>query len=180
MWWGPCAPPAPTTLTVQPSSAHASPNESGRFLSGPGGSPLDRFAIAAAFLGSLIVFGLLRTIGGDVALIMLGQEAAPGAYEALRVELGLDQPWYTQYFDWLIGVFTGDLGTSYSVRFDIYEEIVRWLEPTALLAFGSLALSVPLALVLGTYSAIKVKKIRGGVVDVLSQIGLPYRPSGPA
>jgi len=128
--------------------------------------------LLAAFLGSLIVFGLLRTIGGDVALIMLGQEAAPGAYEALRAELGLDQPWYSQYGDWLVGVFSGDLGTSYSARFDIYEEIVRRLEPTALLAFGSLVLSIPLALALGTYSAIKVKKIRGGVVDVLSQIGI--------
>ena len=128
--------------------------------------------LLAATLGSLIVFGLLRSIGGDVALVMLGQEAAPGAYEALQVELGLDQPWQVQYADWLGGVFTGDLGTSYSARFDIYDEILRRLGPTALLAFGSLLLSAPLALALGTYSAIKVKKIRGGVVDVLSQIGI--------
>lgn len=128
--------------------------------------------LLAALLGSLVVFGLLRTIGGDVALIILGQQAAPGAYETLRADLGLDQPWFLQYVDWLGGVFTGDLGTSYSARFDIFDEIMRRLGPTALLAFGSLAISVPLALALGTYSAIKVKKIRGGVVDVLSQIGI--------
>lgn len=128
--------------------------------------------LLAAFLGSLLVFGLLRTIGGDVALIILGQQAAPGAYETLRAELGLDRPWYTQYWDWLTGVFTGDLGTSYSARFDIFDEITRRLEPTVLLAFGALIVSIPLALALGTYSAIKVKKIRGGVVDVFSQIGI--------
>jgi len=128
--------------------------------------------LLAATLGSLVVFGLLRSIGGDVALIMLGQEAAPGAYEALRTELGLDQAWYIQYAEWLGGVFTGDLGTSYSARFDIYDEILRRLGPTTLLAFGSLFLSAPLALALGTYSAIQVKKVRGGVVDVLSQIGI--------
>lgn len=128
--------------------------------------------ILAAVLGSLIVFGLLRTIGGDVALVMLGQEATAEAYEALRAELNLDRPWYLQYGDWITGVATGDLGTSYSARFDIYDEIMRRLAPTALLAFGSLAISIPLALVLGTYSAIKAKKLRGGVVDVLSQIGI--------
>ncbi len=128
--------------------------------------------VLAALLGSLVVFALLRTIGGDVALIILGQDAQPGAYEALRADLGLDQPWFTQYFDWLVGVFSGDLGTSYSSRFDIFDEILRRLQPTALLAFGSLLVSIPLALVLGTYSAIKVNKFRGGVVDVLSQIGI--------
>lgn len=128
--------------------------------------------VLAAGLGSLVVFGLLRLIGGDVALMILGQEAQPGAYEILREQLNLNQPWYQQYFDWLLGVFTGDLGTSYSARFDIYEEVLRRLGPTTLLAFGSLLISIPLALVLGTYSAIQVKKLRGGVVDVLSQIGI--------
>lgn len=128
--------------------------------------------VLAAILGSLVVFGLLRTIGGDVALIILGQEAAPGAYETLRAELGLDQPWYEQYFEWLGGVFTGDLGTSYSARFDIYDEILRRLGPTVLLAFGALFISIPLALILGTYSAINSRKLRGGAVDVFSQIGI--------
>lgn len=128
--------------------------------------------LLAAVLGSLVVFGLLRTIGGDVALVILGQDAAPGAYEVLREQLGLNQPWYLQYVDWLGGVFTGDLGTSYSSRFDIFDEILRRLGPTTILAFGSLMISAPLALVLGTYSAIQNKKVRGGVVDVLSQIGI--------
>ncbi|MEX2423289.1 MAG: ABC transporter permease [Acidimicrobiia bacterium] len=128
--------------------------------------------VLAAILGSLVVFGMLRTIGGDVALIILGQEAAPGAYDALRESLGLDRPWYVQYVEWLGGVFTGDLGASYAARFDIFDEILRRLGPTTLLAFGSLLISAPLALILGTYSAIQVKKVRGGIVDVFSQIGI--------
>jgi len=128
--------------------------------------------ILAALLGSLIVFALLRSIGGDVALLILGQDANPGAYEVLREQLGLDRPWYVQYFEWLGGVFTGDLGSSYAARFNIYDEILRRLGPTTMLAFGSLLISIPLALILGTYSAIQTKKLRGGVVDVLSQIGI--------
>lgn len=126
----------------------------------------------AALIGATLVFGLLRTIGGDVALIILGDEASDEAYEALRDELGLNDPWYIQYTDWLTGAATGDLGTSYSARFDISEEIQRRMGPTVLLAFASFGLSAPLALVLGTYSAINSKKIRGGILDVFSQLGI--------
>jgi peptide/nickel transport system permease protein len=128
--------------------------------------------LIAALLGATIVFGLLRSLGGDVALIILGDEASPEAYEQLREELGLNEPWYVQYTDWVTGVATGDLGTSYSARFDIAEEIKRRMGPTVLLAFASFGISAPLALVLGTYSAIHSKKLRGGVVDVLSQLGI--------
>lgn len=128
--------------------------------------------LLAAFVGSLIVFGLLQSIGGDVAHIILGQYATAGALEALQEELGLNDPWYVRYFRWLGGVFVGDLGVSYSARFDIFDEIVRRFEPTAILSFGSLILSMPIALALGTYAAIHSKKVRGGLVDVASQIGM--------
>ncbi len=128
--------------------------------------------LLAAFVGSLVVFTLLRSIGGDVAHIILGQYATEGALEALQQELGLNEPWYVQYIEWLGGVFKGDLGVSYSARFDIFDEIVRRFTPTAILSFGSLLLSMPIALALGTYAAIHSKKIRGGLVDVASQIGM--------
>lgn len=128
--------------------------------------------LLAAFVGSLVVFGLLQSVGGDVAHIILGQYATPGALEALREELGLNDPWYVQYLSWLGGVLTGDLGTSYSARFDIFDEIVRRFEPTLILSFGSLLLSMPIALALGTYAALNAKNVRGGLVDVGSQVGM--------
>jgi len=128
--------------------------------------------LLAAFVGSLIVFALLRSLGGDVAHIILGQYATEGALEALQKELGLNAPWYEQYFKWLGGVFTGNLGVSYASRFDIFHEIVRRMVPTAILSFGSLLLSMPIALALGTYAAIHSKKARGGLVDVASQVGM--------
>lgn len=123
-------------------------------------------------MGSLVVFLLLHSIGGDVALIIAGENANPALIEALREELGLNDPLYVQYLSWLGGVLTGDLGTSYAARFDIYEEILRRLAPTLLLTFGSLFLAVPLALYFGTYSAIHSKTVRAGILDVLSQIGI--------
>lgn len=123
-------------------------------------------------MGSLVVFLLLHSIGGDVAVIIAGENANPALIEALREELGLNDPLYVQYLSWLGGVLTGDLGTSYAARFDIYQEILRRLAPTLLLTFGSLFLAVPLALYFGTYSAIHSKTVRAGILDVLSQIGI--------
>jgi peptide/nickel transport system permease protein len=125
----------------------------------------------AAFVGSLVVFTLVNTLGGDVVTVMLGREAAPGDVEFMREELGLDRPLVVQYLDWLRGVVTGDLGTSYGMGYDIFDEIVRRMGPTLMLTIGGLLVSIPLALLLGTYSAINAKKVRGGVVDVFAQIG---------
>ncbi len=125
----------------------------------------------AAFVGSLVVFTLVNTLGGDVVTVMLGREAAPGDVEFMREELGLDRPLVVQYFDWLRGVATGNLGTSYGMGYDIFDEIVRRMGPTLMLTIGGLLVSIPLSLLLGTYSAINAKKVRGGLVDVFAQIG---------
>lgn len=128
--------------------------------------------VISALMGSLAIFGLLRMLGGDVALMILGPEAAPGAVTALRDELGLNRSWFVQYFDWISGFFTGSLGRSYAGGYDIFEQIVVRAGPTALLAFGSLFFSILLALAIGTYSALNARKARGAVIDVLAQLGI--------
>lgn len=128
--------------------------------------------LVSAIVGSLLVFGLLRMLGGDVALMILGQEADPAAVLVLREELGLNRPWYEQYLSWMAGFFTGNLGRSYSGGYDIFEQIRVRFVPTALLAFGSLFLSISLAICIGTYSALNEKRARGTLLDVLAQLGI--------
>jgi peptide/nickel transport system permease protein len=125
-----------------------------------------------AIVGSAVVFALVNMLGGDIVTVLLGKEAGPGDVQFMRDELGLDRPLPVQYLDWLGGVVTGDLGTSYGMGYDIFDEIVRRLEPTLMITLGGLLVSVPLALVLGTYSATHAKKVRGGIIDVLTQIGI--------
>lgn len=125
-----------------------------------------------AILGSAVVFALVNMLGGDIVTVLLGKEAGPGDVQFMRDELGIDRPLVVQYLDWLGGVVTGDLGTSYGMGYDIFDEIVRRLEPTLMITLGGLLVSVPLALLLGTYSATNAKKVRGGVIDVFSQIGV--------
>ena len=126
----------------------------------------------AALVGSIVIFALVNMLGGDIVTVLLGKEAGPGDVEFMREELGLDEPLVVQYLDWLRGVVTGDLGTSYGMGYDISDEIVRRLQPTLLITIGALLVSAPLALVLGIFSAVNVKKVRGGVVDVFAQVGV--------
>ena len=78
-----------------------------------------------AFLGltflltSLIVFGVTQLLPGDVARVILGREASEAALQALRAQLGLDQPLPMQYLRWLGRFVTGDWGTSYSTGLPI-------------------------------------------------------------
>ena len=128
--------------------------------------------IVAALIGSVIIFALMHFLGGDVVTVILGKEAGPGDVAKLREELGLDRPLLTQYFDWLKGVVTGDLGTSYALGYDISDQIQIRFGPTLMLTVGTLLVSIPASLVLGTFSAINAKKLRGGIVDVITQIGI--------
>lgn len=128
--------------------------------------------LASAVAGSLVVFLLLRLLGGDIATVILGQTATPESLAALRAELGLTRPWPVQYLDWLAGLARGDLGQSYAARYDIFAEIRSRLGLTFSLAIASMLVSAVIALVAGTYSAINARRLRGGLVDVTTQLGI--------
>lgn len=126
----------------------------------------------SAFCGSVVVFVLLRLLGGDVATVVLGAGSTPEARTALRAELGLDRPPVEQYLAWMGGLVQGDLGRSYAAGYDIFDEISARLGLTASLAAAALILSWIVGLVLGTYSALHVDDKRGGVVDLIAQLGI--------
>ena len=75
---------------------------------------LKRLAVSVLVLlaVSFVVFVFTLLLPGDPAQAILGQQATPERLEALRSQLGLDQPWWQRYFDWLGGILTGDLGVS--------------------------------------------------------------------
>lgn len=128
--------------------------------------------VVSAFIGSLVVFSLLRMIGGDIANVILGQRATAESLAALREKFGLDRSLFDQYISWIGGVFTGNLGDSYSGRYNISEQIIQRLEPTLILTFGSLLVAIPIALILGVYSAMNFNRWRGAALDGAAQVGL--------
>lgn len=102
---------------------------------------------------TFIVFLIIRAIPGDPAQVILGQQATAEAIAALREKLGLNDPWYIQYFDYLKNVFTGNLGESLRTRQDIVTEVWPYLAATFELAIFAMVIAVIVGMNAGIISA---------------------------
>ncbi|MEK4284009.1 ABC transporter permease [Ureibacillus sp. FSL K6-0165] len=102
---------------------------------------------------TFIVFLIIRAIPGDPAQMILGQQATKESVEALRENLGLNNPWYIQYFDYLKGLLTGDLGVSIRTNQPISTEIWPYLAATFELAFFAMFIAVVIGMNAGIISA---------------------------
>jgi len=120
--------------------------------------------VPVAFLVTVIAFGLLRLAPGDPVLVFAGEERDPQTLNEIRRSLGLDQPLPLQYVAWLGRAIQGDFGRSIRTRQRVSEAIVERLPATLQLTGAALALSVSLALVVGSLSAIH----RNSPLDLLA------------
>ncbi len=109
--------------------------------------------LATLWVVSVLVFVMTAALPGDVAAIVLGQAATPESLAAYRAERGLDQPLVFQYFGWLGGMMTGDLGISKAGGATISSLIDNRLYNTMLLAAIVAVISVPLSVGLGLLAA---------------------------
>jgi peptide/nickel transport system permease protein len=112
-------------------------------------------------LVTVMVFSLIHLIPGDVATVVLGQEATPAAKVAMRHRLGLDKPLPVQYFTWLNNVLHGNLGSSLTDGTPVAAEIKQRLPVTAELALASFIVAILIAIPSGIISAV----FRGRPVD---------------
>lgn len=102
---------------------------------------------------TFIVFMIIRAIPGDPAQVILGQQASEEAIKSLRTSLGLDNPWYIQYFDYLKGLVTGDMGNSLRTRSPVSEEIWPYLAATFELSLFAIIIAVVIGINAGIISA---------------------------
>jgi len=108
----------------------------------------------ATLLGaSVIVFLVLEILPGNAAQVLMGADADPEAVAALATKLGLDAPAWTRYWQWLGGLVTGDLGTSYSYGAPVFDLIAERLALTVPLALLAMLLTTVLALAVGVTAA---------------------------
>jgi peptide/nickel transport system permease protein len=112
---------------------------------------------------SLLIFAGLNLLPGDTATAILGQSATPAAVQALKLQLGLDQPAGWRYLHWLGGVLQGDFGISLSSRENISGALWSRFKNTLFLAGGAALVAVPLALTIGFVSV----RFHGGWTDRL-------------
>src|SRR6476620_9313881 len=99
----------------------------------------------------LLTFLIASLLPGDLATAMLGDQATPEAVAALRRDMGLDQPLWWRYLNWLGHVLQGDLGRSFRTGQTVLQAVAERLpvsiELMLLAQLGALAIGVPLAIV---------------------------------
>jgi len=118
--------------------------------------------LATLFVVSIIIFSAIEMLPGDFGQAILGQAATQETVAAFRRELGLDQPAYLRYLQWVGGALQGDLGTSFSGRnasgIDRSRAVVDLIAPrlwnTLFLAGLTAVIAVPIALALGVSTAL--------------------------
>ena len=124
---------------------------------------------------SFLTFGLTYLSPGDPAEIMLtecGNLPTPELLAKTRAELGLDKPFLVQYGNWLKGVVTGDMGTSYSFKVPVIDKLVSCFWPTLELALLSLAIMILVSVPLGILAAVHQNKWCDYMVRALTCLGV--------
>jgi peptide/nickel transport system permease protein len=109
--------------------------------------------IPVLFGMTLIVFFILRLIPGNPAQLILGQRATKESLATMTSQLGLDQPWYIQYFSYIKGLFTGDIGTSIRTGAPISQEIWPFFIATIELSVAALLIAIFIGMNAGIISA---------------------------
>lgn len=118
------------------------------------------------------VFIITRMIPGDPAAVLLGPQASPDEIAKMRESLGLNQPMYLQYIDFLGSLLQGDLGTSLGYHQPVLSLILERFPNTLLLSVCALAIALLIGIPAGIISATKQYSAWDYTVMILSLVGV--------
>lgn len=104
---------------------------------------------------SLIIFSIMSLTPGDPARLILGENASIQEVEELREDMGLNDPFPLQYFNYVKNALRGDFGRSYRTGIPVYDDIFSRFPNTVKLAFLGISLSVIIGIPVGIISAVK-------------------------
>jgi len=127
-------------------------------------------AVVVLLLVSVIVFGLLHLLPGGPARAILGTHATPTNIAAFDRQNGLDSPVPVQYWHWLTGVLSGNLGFSYVQNESVSSLLAQRLPKTAFLAGVSVLLAVLLAVPVGFFQAVRRHRAGDYVVTTVTLV----------
>ena len=128
--------------------------------------------IATLVATSAVVFVVLEILPGNAAQMLMGPDAAPEAVQALAVQLGLDQPAWQRYLQWIHGLLVLDLGNSYAYSSPVLDLVLERLALTVPLALMAMLITTVLALLAGVYAASRHNRWGDMGVMGLAQLGI--------
>jgi len=121
-------------------------------------------------LVSLMTFAAFSVIPGDTASVILGPNATPAQVENLRHELGLDQPLHIQYFNWITGALTGNLGKSTSFNVSVSSLIAQRLPVTLGMSFLALIMVILISYPTALMSARHPGRLADQICSVIGHV----------
>ena len=124
-----------------------------------------------AILGAVLIVFIAQRLAGDPLALLLPMDATEADFEAMRVELGLDQPLLIQFSRFLESVVTGDFGYSYQWQTPAMDLILERLPATLELAVAGLVFAIALAVPLGVFSALYQDSWVDRVAKVFAMLG---------
>jgi len=128
--------------------------------------------IVSLTAASILVFAVTNILPGDVAAVILGTSATPEALDTLRHQLGLDQPAWIRYVQWVGGMLHRDFGTSLLSHSAVGPLIVQKLSVSAPLAIASAVIALALALPMGVLAGVNYRKTSGAIISAVSLLGI--------
>jgi peptide/nickel transport system permease protein len=128
--------------------------------------------IPTVILVSMLIFGLQQLLPGDPALIMAGEERDPQVLAEIRHQYRLDQPIPVQYFYWVKGVLSGNLGESMRLKASVGSLVSDKLPVTLQLAAMALLIAIGIGIPAGIVSAVKKETAWDYAANLFSLWGL--------
>ncbi len=129
-------------------------------------------AIPTLFVVVTIIFLIMRVIPGDPAVAVLGDYATDEAVATLRQQMGLNDPLWQQYVDYMSGLLTGDLGNSLISRAPAWDQIRYVIPYTLELTAAALIVALVLGIPTGVITAVRRNTWVDYIGRVFSLVGL--------
>ena len=128
-------------------------------------------AVIVMVVVAFIAFMLFQYVG-DPVVFLLGQDAKPDQILQLRADLGLDQPFFVQYWHFLVNAVQGEFGLSLRQGAKVSRLIAERFPATLELALVAALLALSLGIPMGVYSALKRNSFLSHVFMTISLIGV--------
>ncbi len=128
--------------------------------------------IVVLLLVSLISFSIMQLVPGDPAVVMAGLAASSDQIQAIRVQFGLDQPFYVQIVRWYAGIAVGDMGQSMTLGRSVGQALIERLPATLGLAVVAFAMTMVLGLGAGILAAIRQNTWVDQLIMTLAVVGV--------
>ncbi|MCL8484275.1 MULTISPECIES: ABC transporter permease [Bradyrhizobium] len=120
----------------------------------------------------VLVFAITQALPADAAQTLLGENASPEALAAVRTRLWLDDPVWLQFVHWVARAVSGNFGVSMRTGLPVAPEMLTALSRSLLLAAGSLALTLLVAVPMGMFAALRQGRVADTATSVIAYLGV--------